>query len=208
MPLQDADLKNITGLSEAAVAEKLKKGGYNELPGSKNRSIFAITLGVLKEPMFLLLVACGSIYLVLGDIQEAIMLLGFVFVIMGITIYQEGKAEKAINALRDLSSPRALVIRDSNQRRISGREVVKDDIIILKEGDRVPADAIMLWGINVTVDESILSGESVPVRKIAERREATEFRRPGGDDFPFLYSGSLMVHGQGLAKAWTQRWVR
>jgi len=124
---------------------------------------------VLKEPMFILLVICGALYLILGDIGEAAMLLGFVFVVMGITIYQEGKAEKAIEALRDLSSPRALAIRDGIQKRIPGREVVKDDIILVREGDRVPADAIMLWGINVTADESILSGESVPVRKLADK---------------------------------------
>ena len=200
MPLQDADLKNIRGLSEADVAEALKKDGCNELPASKKRSVFAIAFGVFKEPMFLLLVACGAIYLILGDIHEAIMLLGFVFVIMGITIYQEGKAEKAIEALRDLSSPRALVIRDGAQKRISGKDVVRGDIIIIREGDRVPADAVLLWGINVTADESILSGESVPVRKSADKNGGTEFKRPGGDDLPFLYSGSLIVHGQGLAK--------
>ena len=200
MSLQEIDLKNIRGLSEAEVMERLKRDGCNELPASKKRNIFAIAFGVFKEPMFLLLVACGAIYLILGDMHDAIMLLGFVFVVMGITIYQEGKSEKAIDALRDLSSPRALVIRDGVQRRISGKEVVRDDIIIVREGDRVPADAVMLWGINVTVDESILSGESVPVRKIADKDGAAGFRRPGGDDLPFLYSGSLVVHGQGLAR--------
>ena len=200
MPLQNADLKNIKGLSEAEVAVRLKRDGYNELPTSKKRSVFAIAFGVFKEPMFMLLVACGAIYLILGNVQDAIMLLGFVFVIMGITIYQEGKAERAIDALRDLSSPRALVIRDGVHKRISGKEVVKDDIIIVREGDRVPADAVMLWGINVTADESILSGESVSVSKRTDKDGKAEFRRPGGDDLPFLYSGSLIVHGQGLAK--------
>ena len=198
--LQDIELKNIKGLTDSEVAERLKRDGYNELPSSKSRGVLAIALGVFKEPMFVLLVACGAIYLVLGDPQDAIMLLGFVFVIMGITIHQEGKAERAIDALRDLSSPRALVIRDGMHKRISGKEVVKDDIIIIQEGDRVPADAIMLWGINVMADESILSGESVSVRKISDKDAKTEFTRPGGDDLPFLYSGSLIVHGQGLAK--------
>ncbi len=88
--------------------------------------------------MFLLLLACGLIYLVLGDIQEAAMLLGFVVVIMGITIYQEQKTENTLEALRDLSSPRALVIRDGERRRIAGRDVVAEDLIVLAEGDRVP----------------------------------------------------------------------
>ena len=119
---------------------------------------------------------------------------------MGLTLYQERKTENALEALRDLSSPRALVIRNGVQKRISGREIVRDDIIIIREGDRVPADAVMLWGINVTADESILSGESVSVRKTADRNGRAGFKRPGGDDLPFLYSGSLVVHGQGLAR--------
>lgn len=97
-------------------------------------------MGVIKEPMFLLLVACGLLYCFLGDIQEAVMLLGFVIVIIGITVYQEGKTEKALDALKDLSSPRAIVIRDGERMRIAGREVVREDYILLAEGDRVPAD--------------------------------------------------------------------
>ena len=106
------DINTAIGLSEAKAAELLEKVGYNELPSAKPRSIFAIALEVLKEPMFLLLVAGGLIYLLLGDIQEALILLAFVFVVMGITLYQERKTERALEALRDLSSPRALVIRD------------------------------------------------------------------------------------------------
>ena len=92
--------------------------------------------------MFLLLVACGTLYLILGDLQEGLMLLSFVFVIMGIEFYQEKKTEKALDALKDLASPRALVIRDGETIRIPGKEVVKGDIVVLQEGDRVPADAI------------------------------------------------------------------
>ena len=117
--------------------------------------------------MFLLLVACGTLYLFMGDVKEAMMLLGFVFVVMGITLYQERKTERALEALRDLSSPRALVIREGKQKRIAGREVVHGDILILNEGDRVPADAIVLSCVNLLVDESLLTGESVPVRKAA-----------------------------------------
>ena len=97
-----------------------KQFGYNELPQSKPRSILAIALEVIKEPMFLLLVAGSLIYLILGDLQEALMLMGFVLVVMGITLYQERKTERALEALRDLSSPRALVIRDSVHKRIPG----------------------------------------------------------------------------------------
>jgi len=146
-----------------------------------------------------MLIACGLLYLFLGDQEEAIMLMGFVFVIIGITFYQEQKTERALDALRDLSSPRALVIRDGRQQRIAGREVVRDDIILIAEGDRVPADAVLLTGSNVSVDESLLTGESVPVRKKSWDGRL-EMGRPGGDDQPFIYSGSLVVKGQGVAQ--------
>ena len=114
------------------------------MPSAKPRSVLAIALEVVKEPMFLLLVAGGLVYLLLGDLQEALMLLGFVLVVMGITFYQERKTERALESLRDLSSPRALVIRDGVDKRIAGRDVVPGDLIVLAEGDRVPADAVLL----------------------------------------------------------------
>ncbi|MGE5343400.1 MAG: cation-translocating P-type ATPase [Candidatus Omnitrophota bacterium] len=195
------EINDIRGLSEAEAREKLNTDGFNELPSAKKRSIFKIILEIVKEPMLILLVACGSIYLTLGDMNEAVMLLGFVFFIIGITIYQENKTENALKALRDLSSPRALVIRDGIQKRIAGREVVTGDIILINEGDRVPADALLLWGMNLTADESLLTGESIPVRKKPDFGDAIpDTRRPGGDDLPFIYSASLIVQGQGLAR--------
>ena len=143
------DINSITGLSGQEAVERLKREGYNELPSSKQRSIVAIASDVVREPMFLLLVSCGTIYLFLGDIKEAIMLLGFVFVVIGITLYQERKTERALEALRDLSSPRALVIREGKQKRIAGREIVRGDTIVLNEGDRVPADAVLLSCANL-----------------------------------------------------------
>ncbi|MCX5635468.1 MAG: HAD-IC family P-type ATPase, partial [Planctomycetota bacterium] len=200
MILSETQLQNLKGLSEQEVSERLKTEGYNELPSTRKSGILKIIFDVAKEPMFLLLVACGAIYLLLGDIGEAAMLLGFVFVVMGITIYQEGKTERAIEALRDLSSPRALVIRDGIHKRIAGKEVVREDIIIIKEGDRIPADAVLLWSINLAADESLLTGESVPVRKMPCENIDMNSCRPGGDNLPFLYSGSLVVQGQGIAR--------
>jgi Ca2+-transporting ATPase len=151
--------------------------------------------------MFLLLVASGLVYFLLGDISEGLMLMSFVVLVIGITVYQERKTERALEALRNLSSPRALVIRDGMQKRIAGREVVTGDVVILCEGDRVPADGILLIANNVSADESLLTGESVPVRKIAwtEGMPATA-ERPGGDDQPTVYSGTLVVSGQGLMR--------
>jgi Ca2+-transporting ATPase len=197
----DLDIKSITGLSEEEAAKRLKEHGYNELPSArKRRTVLAIAFEVAREPMFLLLIACGTIYLVVGKWNEALLLLSFVFVIMGITLYQERKAERTLEALRDLASPRALVIRDGVQTRIVGREVVPGDILVLAEGDRVPADALVLSCTNLLVDESLLTGESVPVRKVA-CQGAAEVTRPGGDDLPFVFSGTLVVSGQGFAQA-------
>ena len=189
----------LQGLTDQEVRERLAVDGYNELPGAKKRTIFHILFEVIREPMFLMLIACGLLYLFLGDQEEAIMLMGFVLVIIGITFYQEQKTERALDALRDLSSPRALVIRDGNQQRIAGREVVRDDIVLIAEGDRVPADAVLLSGSNISVDESLLTGESVPVRKKSWDGRL-EMGRPGGDDQPFVYSGTLIVKGQGVTQ--------
>jgi Ca2+-transporting ATPase len=190
---------DIQGLTETEALEHLAQDGYNELPAARKRTFFHMLWEIVREPMFLLLIVCGGLYLALGDAEEALMLLGFVFVIIGITLYQEQKTERALEALRDLSSPRALVIRDGKQQRIAGREVVRDDIVLISEGDRVPADATLLVATNLSVDESLLTGESVPVRKRAwdGKQEAA---RPGGDDLPFAYSGSLVVKGQGIAR--------
>jgi len=191
--------EKIHGLTVDQVKLKILTEGYNELPSSKPKSLFKIAKEVFQEPMFLLLVACGSLYLILGDLQEGLMLLSFVFVVMGIEFYQEKKTENALDALKDLASPRALVIRDGVEKRIAGREVVTDDIMILQEGDRVPADAIVLYSVNLSADESLLTGESVPVRK-SEWCEGTKQARPGGDDLPFIFSGSMIVQGNGIAK--------
>jgi Ca2+-transporting ATPase len=198
MALTEENVKGLGGLSEKQAQEALRANGFNELPTAGRRGILEIAAGVVKEPMFLLLLACGVLYLVLGDVQEAAMLLGFVIVIMGITIYQEQKTENTLQALRDLASPRALVIRDGERRRIPGREVARGDLIILAEGDRVPADGVLLWELNLSVDESLLTGESAPVRKVAGE-ETGGMLRPGGDDLPCVFSGTLVVHGQGVA---------
>lgn len=187
------------GLTSAQVKQHLDTDGYNELEGSKSRSFWTIIFGVVREPMFILLVACGALYMFLGNIQEGVMLLGFVLVVMGIEFYQERKSEKALDALKDLASPRAIVIRDGIQTRIPGREVVRQDVIVLQEGDRIPADATVLKSVNLLVDESLLTGESVPVRKHDWAGE-TQDTQPGGDDLPFVYSGSMVVQGNGLAQ--------
>jgi Ca2+-transporting ATPase len=189
----------LQGLTEQEAMEHLAVNGYNELPSTRRRTILHILLEIAREPMFLMLIACGVLYLLLGDAEEALMLIGFVFVIIGITFYQEQKTERALEALRDLSSPRALVIREGKRQRISGREVVPDDILLIAEGDRIAADGVLLSGSHIRVDESLLTGESVPVQK-KPWDGRVEFGRPGGDDQPFVFSGTLVVKGQGIAQ--------
>jgi len=150
--------------------------------------------------LFLLLVA-GLIYLFLGEVKDALILLVFVFVVVGITFNQQRKTERALDALKSLSSPRALVIRDREQKRIPGREVVKGDILILREGDRIPADGVVLFCANLLVDESLLTGESLAVRK-SESTGLISLQpgQHGGDDLPFVYSGTLVIQGHGVAQ--------
>jgi Ca2+-transporting ATPase len=188
------------GLSETEAAARLQRHGYNELASTKTRSVFAIAFGVVREPMFILLVACGVIYFLLGNRQEALMLLGFVFVIMGITLFQENKVERALEALRNLASPRARVIRDGEPRTIPGAEVVPGDIVLVAEGDRVPADAVLMEGTNLMVDESLLTGESMPVEKRPGTASEDVVPQPGGDNLAFVFSGTLVVQGKGMAR--------
>ena len=187
--MSSIEIDSIPGLSSSEALQKLKEEGYNELPSSKKRNFVGIMVDVIREPMFLLLIVSGAIYFVLGDFFEGLALMSFVIVIIGITIYQERKTENALEALKNLSSPRALVIRDGERKRIPGREVVTGDVFLLSEGDRVPADAMLLTSNNLLVDESLLTGESAPVRKIAWKEGVTG-GRPGGDDQPFVYSGT------------------
>ena len=195
----DSALDHHRGLAEADVARQLARHGSNELPAAQGRSLWGTAWEVVREPMFLLLLACGTIYLLLGDVQEALMLLGFVFVVLGITLYQARKTERALEALRDLSSPRALVVREGIRKRIAGRDVVPDDILVLAEGDRVPADCVLLSCNSLSTDESLLTGESVAVRKVIWDG-IQQMTRPGGEDLPFVFSGTLVVQGQGLAQ--------
>ncbi len=200
---------NESGLSAAEAARRRAEHGPNALPGGEHRSLVAITLETLREPMFLLLLAAGTLYLVFGDLQEGLTLFGFVLVTLALTLFQEGRTERAIEALRDLTSPRALVVRDGSPHRIPGRDVVRGDLLKLSEGDRVPADALLVAADSVRADESLLTGESVPVgKRLALPHELAPAAAgahgadvaPGGDDQPMVYAGTLIVQGHALAR--------
>lgn len=186
------------GLSQAEARVRLRDEGFNELPVGDGRGILRIVFDVLREPMFSLLLAAGAIYLVLGDLGEAVVLLAFATLSVLITVVQETRSERVLAALRDQASPRALVIRDGERRRIPGREVVRGDTIVVLEGDRIPADAVIVSASSLVVDESLLTGESVPVGK-SDGDTGAVMARPGGENTPYLYSGTLAVHGEGVA---------
>jgi Ca2+-transporting ATPase len=198
-----------TGLTAAQAAQRLTLDGPNALSARRGRSLLSIVTETVREPMFLLLLAAGTLYLVFGDLQEGLTLFGFVFVTLALTLYQEGKTERAIEALRDLTSPRALVIRDGQAQRIAGNDVVRGDLLKLTEGDRVPADALLVSADGLRADESLLTGEAVPVgKRVAQAAELAAADQPtgsvrvapGGDDLPAVYAGTLIVQGHGLAR--------
>ena len=189
------------GLTEQEAQRRLKRDGFNELARVHGRSPFRIVLEVMREPMLLLLLAGGVIYLLLGDLEESIILLAFGMASILITVVQETRTERVLEALRDLTSPRALVIREGERRRVAGREVVPGDLVVVSEGDRVPADGILLQADDLQADESLLTGESVPVRKMASSGVIDRpLAQPGGDDLPQVFSGSLVVRGTGIAE--------
>lgn len=199
------DINNLSGLSDAEALQNLEKDGFNEVFGSTKVGLFEVFFKTVSEPMFLLLIVGAVLYFILGSKQEAILLLSFVVIIIGITFRQEYKSEKVLLSIRNLSSPRAFVIRDGVGKSIPGREVVVGDLIIIKEGDRIPADSIVLSSNNLFVDESILTGESLPVRKIpAVNLDNTMTKiQTGADDLSLVYSSTYVVQGNAIIKILT-----
>lgn len=180
------DVEHLQGLDSAEAAERLKADGPNELGQTRRRTLLDIAWEVVREPMFLLLLGAGAIYMAMGDAREAMVLLGFVVIIMAVTVLQERRTDRVLDTLRDLSSPRALVVRGGEVTRIAGREVVRGDVLMLAEGDRVPADGVVLQAHELATDESMLTGESEAVAKQAQSDS--------------VFAGTLVVRGQGVVR--------
>lgn len=191
MALGFAPLPNARGLSDHEASRRLSRYGANALPRDHGRSWLRIAIGVVAEPVFQLLMAAGAIYFFLGDTTDALILLFFVAASAAISIIQEGRSERVLQSLRDLSSPRAVVVRSSGQRRIAGAEVAVGDLLLLIEGDRVAADAVLLDATDLQLDESLLSGESVAVTKHLSMPQ---------DVRPRVFCGTMVVKGRGLAR--------
>lgn len=191
-------MPDLNGLAQREAEARLVIDGYNEQPSDGGRSALATLREVLREPMLALLIGAGFIYLLLGDVNEALVLIVFAGLSILITVVQERRTERALDALREYSAPRALVIRDGERRHMPARELVSGDIVVLAEGDRVAADGWVLESDGLQADEALLTGESVPVRKAAAPEESQTLPLPGGDDLPYVFSGSLIVRGCGL----------
>jgi len=188
------------GLSSPEARDRLMRDGPNELPRARRRSMLRIATDVLREPMLAMLLAAGAVYAVLGDLGEASILLLFATFSIALTIVQSSRTEHVLDALKDLSAPRALVIRDGTPVRIAGQEVVEGDVLLLEQGDRVAADAILSAADNLQADESLLTGESVPVGKVVAGAVRVANEPAGGDNRPNVYAGSLITRGSGIAR--------
>ncbi|MBS0288009.1 MAG: cation-translocating P-type ATPase [Proteobacteria bacterium] len=178
------------GLTSLEASKRLASDGPNALPTKKPRNFLLIMLDTAKEPMFLLLIVASSIYLFIGELKEGLSLFVFVNLIIFIKLYQEGKTEKALSALRELSSPQSHVIRDNNIIQINSLEIVKGDVLLIKEGDRIPADGYLIEVNNLRVDESLLTGESFPINKYVTSEK----------NLNLVYAGTLVIQGQGVVK--------
>ena len=185
------------GLTSATAADRLQADGPNELPAARGRRLLDMLLRILAEPMFLLLCVAVALYVLLGELREALILATSLLAVVVISASQERRAERALEALRDLSSPRAAVLRDGELRRIAGREVVRGDIVMLAEGDRVPADGVLLESVDLEIDESLLTGESLAAPKCAVPPGADAAQAPAEAR---VYSGTLVVRGHASAE--------
>ena len=188
------------GLTSPEAERRLAHHGPNELSAARRRTLARQVWQVVREPMLLLLIAAGTVNFALADPFDGVILMVAVLFVIAISIVQSRRTENALAALRDLSSPRAVVVRDGEPVRIPGREVVPGDRVLVAEGDRVPADAVLVEAVNLQVDEAALSGESLPVAKVAaDRDDLPGMGPPGGDDTPWIHAGTLVVAGRGAA---------
>lgn len=191
----------IKGLTNDEVKKLQSKYGFNEFVKNEKPNPIKKFLGVFKEPMFLLLVGTAILYLILKDVRDAAIMLVFVGFVASITFIQEWKTEKTLSALKELTSPQVMVLREGQRKKIKSAELVPGDIVFLSEGERMPADCLVLEASNFSVDESVLTGESEHVFKVPSDLVKEDINK--GDDYwrrDMLYAGTLSVFGKCTAK--------
>ncbi len=188
-----------TGLTQAEARQRLAEEGPNTLPGKTRRSLLSLAAEVLEEPMLLLLLGAGLVYMALGDIHDALILLAFAGLSIVIELVQAGRADRAIAALGELGATQATVIRQGERCKIPAAEVVRGDLLALSEGDRIAADGWLVEAQSLQADESVLTGESVPVTKRARAAgDPAKLPAPGGEGLAYAFSGTLVVRGNAV----------
>ncbi|MGJ7573344.1 cation-translocating P-type ATPase [Variovorax sp. RB2P76] len=187
-----------SGLSDAEAAQRLLRDGPNVLPSVSRRGLARIAWSAFTQPMFMLLLATAALYALLGSLGDAGMLALSVAAVGGLSIYQEQRTERVLEALKDLSSPRCTVVRQGRVLRIASRELVRGDRLLVNEGDRLSADARVLEATGLQVDESLRTGESMPLGKCPEGAGQGQDERAG--ERGLLFAGSLVVRGDGVAE--------
>ena len=191
----------LVGLSEDEALRRLSTHGPNEIEDRERHGLLSTLRGVATEPMFLLLLAAAAIYLVLGDLGEGLLLAFFAAVTVGLVIFQERRSERALDTLRGLASPQVRVVRGGQVQRIAARELVPGDLFLVGEGERLAADGIAREASGLSIDESLLTGESVPVSKRAAELPVSLTAEPvGGDATPRVYASTLAVSGHGVVE--------
>jgi Ca2+-transporting ATPase len=191
----------LLGLSTAEAERRLAALGHNDLPREPGRGLLRIALETMREPMFLLLLGATILYLVLGDLVEGLFLAAGAVASIGLVILQEARSERALAALRELSQPFARVMRDGVAVRVPARDLVIGDVLLVGEGERLPADARLVGGEVLTIDESALTGESAPVTRVpAARDDPVDGNAPPDTaESSALFAATMIVRGQGVA---------
>ena len=200
LPPNPARHSDWSGLSAREAGERLARDGPNALDTEPPRGPWQRARDLLREPMFAMLLAAAMLYIALGDLSEGLTLAVFVLAVLALTFYQEGRAEASLHALRQLTQAQARVWRDGQTQRIAASEVVVGDLLLLAEGDRVAADAWLLQAENLMVDESLLTGESLPVGKQAASAGEPQAMAPGAADSPAVFAATHVVRGQAVAR--------
>jgi P-type Ca2+ transporter type 2C len=199
-----ATTPTISGLSTAEAKQRFAQYGPNDIESSERHGLFDTLRSIATEPMFLMLLVAAALYLAIGDLGEGLLLAFLALATVGLVIFQERRSERALDALRALAAPQVRVIRDGRTQRVPARDLVPGDAFLFGEGERIAADAVVRDCANVMVDESLLTGESVPVRKLAtDGPVSSPDAHLGGDDSAFVYASTLAVSGHGVAEVLT-----
>lgn len=148
----------LSGLTTEQVFKSRKEHGSNALVLEEDRVLIHVLLEIIREPMFILLLAACIIYFAVGDMEEGIIMLVSIFIVAGISIFQEYRSRNAVKALNKVSQSKVTVIRNGGDERISLEEVVTDDLLRIEEGEIIAADAVILQARDLSLNESILTG--------------------------------------------------